>query len=518
MTADVFSAIYDFEFMPYALGDVLTWNVNSAICCEQLGRKQVDTFICLDERSPSSIYQRDFATAKNSGLLFNELLGAFGTHPMPGNLLFFRRREQMLQRLRELALRDGAISRFVDEYEQTVAARDKEEVLVRYFTRNAHSHDGINAFFAQRGSIPRLRPSSGCEPDVQGLITKRFGGRRIVAIHMRHRRVDVGYGGEFSYHRDSDFLEWHEFLCEAASSYPDVQFVALGRLQEKPLDLFNLPNVACLRTWGLGLGHELTLMRRSDLFIGASSGFAAMAYFSEVPYFITRMTREACKAYTLEFGTERFPFGSERQVLVYEPETKELLMRLLERGLANVPPRGGVSGPAVDPVIDIRSWEWERSRWLQRGATTYRFFNDAAFTDKETAFLMWPRLKQARADWRRGSWDSAWTVLDRIEASFPRMCEKFPEFLRLRMTLAAARNDARVVECCKANLTRIAAQRKRGLAGWLKESTRCLARGYPAAMRMKYLWSRKHRIPRKLADLIRNLALRRTRPDPRGAG
>ena len=59
-----------------------------------------------------------------------------------------------------------------------------------------------------------------------------------------------------------------------------MQFVVVGRLQEKPLELLRLPNVISLRTLGLGLGHELTLMLRCDLFIGTSSGFAAMANFS----------------------------------------------------------------------------------------------------------------------------------------------------------------------------------------------------------------------------------------------
>jgi hypothetical protein len=509
MTSGTYCAIYDFELMPYALGDVLTWNVHSAIRCEQSSLKRVDVFICLDDRFPSSIYQRDYVTAENSGLLFYELFGAFGTHPKLGNLHFYRRREEMLERLHELANGVDEATKSVDEYERTVSARDNNEALIRYFTKYAYSHQAINAFFEEHGKIPLLFPSTGCEPDVASLVTKRFSGKRIVTIHIRHRRVDIGYGGEFSYSRDSDFLEWYEFLREAGQKHPDVQFVALGRLQEKPLELLNLPNVASLRAWGLGLGHELTLMLHSDLFIGASSGFAAMAYFSRIPYFITRMTHDACKAYSIEFGAVRFPFGTDRQILVYEPETKELLMRLLEQGLAGVPPRGSISGPSVDPVIDVRSWEWERSRWLHSGATSYRFFNDAAFADKETAFLIWPKVKEARAEWRRGLGDRAWTILERIEASFPRMCERFPEFLRLRMALASERNDVQTFERCKANLAQLVTQ-EHGRANLVQSITRYLARGFPAAMRLKYFWKRKHRIPQKFVDLLRRFVLRRS--------
>src|SRR5258706_1502381 len=505
MTGGNYCAVYDFEIMPYALGDVLTWNVQTAIRCEELGRERVDAYICMDERHPASIFQRDLVTADNCGLFFNELFGAFGTHPKPGNVFLYRRREEMLERLRAVSKGDAENSEPLADYEQTLRNRADDDVLIRYFTKHIHFHDRINAYAAEHGRIPLLRPSTGCEPDVTALVANRFAGKKIVSVHIRLRRLDAGYGAENTYSRDSDFLEWYEFLIDAEKSHPDVQFVLMGRLQEKPLELLNLPNVASLRSWGLGLGHELTLMLHSDLFIGASSGFAAMAYFSETPYFITRMTQDACKAYSIKFGAERFPFGTDRQILVYEPETKELLMRLLERGLAGVPPRGGVSGPTMDPAIDVRSWEWERSRWLWPGATSYRFFDDAAFTDKETAYLVWPKVKEARAEWRRGLGDRAWTILERIEASFPRMCERFPEFLRLRMLLASTRHDVQTFEHSKLNLRKLVTREKRH-ASLLQSLTRYLARGFPAAMRLKYFWKRKHRIPHKLVNLLRHAA------------
>ena len=71
MTARTYCAVYDFELMPYALGDVLTWNVQTAIRCEELGRDRVDTYICMDDRHPASIYQKDLVTAENSHLFFN---------------------------------------------------------------------------------------------------------------------------------------------------------------------------------------------------------------------------------------------------------------------------------------------------------------------------------------------------------------------------------------------------------------------------------------------------------------
>ena len=511
MTSRSYCAVYDFGLMPYALGDVLTWNVQTAIRCEELGREQVDAYLCMDERQPASVYQRGLVTADNRGLFFNELYGAFGTHPKPGSFFLYLRREVMLERLREVSKGDAANSESLADYERALESGEDEAALIEYFTKYIHSHERINAFAAAHARIPLLRPSMGCGPDVTGLVANRFAGKRIVVIHMRLRRLDAGYGGEYSYSRDSDFLEWFEFLKDAEKKHPDVQFVVMGRLQEKPLELLRLPNVMSLRVLGLGLGHELSLMLRSDLFIGTSSGFATMANFSEVPYFITKVTRDSCNAYRIEYGVERLPFATERQLLVYEPETHELLMRLLERGLEGTPPRGGVPGPVVDSAIDVRGLEWERSLWLHPGATTSRFFAHDIYSDKETAFLIWPRVKEARAAWRKGLKDQAWTTLNRIEAGFPRMCEKFPEFLRLRGKVAAERNELETLRSCEEHLKSLAALEK-ARAGFPAKMRRYLHWGYPLAMQLKRVWKRKHRIPRKLAGLLMRLAAGRSGP------
>ena len=88
----------------------------------------------------------------------------------------------------------------------------------------------------------------------------------------------------------------------------------MGRvLQEKPLEMLRLPNVTSLRVYGMGLGHELTLMLRSNLFIGSSSGFAAYANFTAIPYFITRMNPGSCQAYAIPDGSNYLPFAKKNQ-------------------------------------------------------------------------------------------------------------------------------------------------------------------------------------------------------------
>jgi hypothetical protein len=478
------AAIYDFELFPYALGDVLTWNVRTAMRCVELGRDKVDIYICVDERYPAGIYQRGMINPQNYEMFFSELYGAFSTHPMLGNIHIFRNRDALLAILQELVVADPVNAEAVRDYLEVLEYRvsesvlnkakhalskvfrasrhvrqafnrllptgvkttiratclPNEETLNHYFIKYIHSHESINEFAARRGGIPLLQPALGCTPDVDELMARRFAGKMIVPFHLRLRRLDAGYGGEHSYDRDSDFLEWYDFLREAGNRYPDVEFIALGRLQEKPIELLKLPNVTSLRMFGMGLGHELTLMLRGDLFIGTSSGFAALANFSTIPYFITRMNPGSCHAYAIAEGADCLPFAVGTQKLIYARETSELLMGLLESGL------GLAAGAVVQhrpreqaqesAAINIQAWLNERAQPTNPAATTSRFFDSEKYREAETAFLVLSNLERVRLALLNDTHDEADAILLRLQKNFPELCKKFRQFLTLQQLAA----------------------------------------------------------------------------------
>lgn len=67
MSNNSIAAIYDFEFFPFALGDVMTWNVRTAMRCKELGREHVDIYNCA-ERYPAGVHQRGILNARNFNL------------------------------------------------------------------------------------------------------------------------------------------------------------------------------------------------------------------------------------------------------------------------------------------------------------------------------------------------------------------------------------------------------------------------------------------------------------------
>ena len=470
-------AIYDFEFFPYALGDVLTWNIRTAMRCEELGIK-ADIYICLDEKTPASIYQRGLINPDNYELFFNELYSAFGTNPALANLFIFRAREQMLVKLQEIAHKNKNNREAFQDYLTMVNRKEKEggynkilrkiknkilkipflekfynrftpkilkekisnaisheNALNNYFIKYVYSHEKINQFHEKNGHIPLLTAAMGCEPDIDEFIHRHLQGKKIVPFHLRLRRLDIGYGGDHTYARDSDFLEWYDFLKNAHEWYPDVQFIALGRLQEKPLEILRLPNVTSLRLLGMGLGHELTLMAKSDLFIGSSSGFAAFANFSNLPYFITRMNPGSCKAYAIPEKTEKLPFAKNNQRLIYEEETSELLMRLLESGLNITKKSSMVTSHSVTQKYSPDVWLTLHTEPLHSSRTTCRFYIEDQYRQSETVYMLTPYLEQIKNSIKHFEFPKAKMTLDKLQRNFPEICHQIPDFLTLKQEI-----------------------------------------------------------------------------------
>ena len=470
-------AIYDFELFPYALGDVLTWNIKTAIRCKEMMRDNVDIYICLDERYPSGIFQQSLINHENYELFFSELYTSFFTHPCLRNIHIYRNREDLVNNLLEQTKEDKEIALEIDEYltilefsskfkEQNKFISKIRDILKpykeaiktavpkifreqfnnlampaakkinSYFEEKVSSHSQINNFYYKYGSIPLLKSSFGCDVDIEQLIFHKYKNKFIVAFHMRLRRLDIGYGGETSYHRDSDFLEWYDFINSAREHFPNVEFIALGRLQEKPLEMLSLPNVTSLRTYGMGLGHELTLINRANLFIGSSSGFAAYANFSNTPYFITKMNIDACEAYEIKYGSTSLPFAHPNQELLYEEETSELLTSLLIKGLSfggvievDAPSRQSNEGQSHNGMIDEHAWRKAIQNPFNASATTSRFWNnDIGYKDGETAFLLMPAIERIASLIKDGRKSEAKILAYKLERNFQKLCKRISKF------------------------------------------------------------------------------------------
>lgn len=376
-------AIYDFSLFPYAFGDVLTWNVRTAMAAHEAGAKSCRIVVLTDAMHPHCVFQ----TAPDEDqyeVFLSELQPAFYAHPCASSFHFFHDRNEFnayldyLKQQGELSQKEWQehqqVYEFVQSYQQ-----DGFATVSKFFADRVMNQAPINAFFKKYGFVPQLREVLGCHYDVDALIAAQGKDSVIISTQFRMRNLDQAIVDGETF-RNANHTAWEDFFVQVAEKHPEVKFVLLGRIQEKPLRILALPNIIAPRALGLNLGHEISLLLRSDYFLGSSSGFAQLANFSDVPYSIIKMNQRACDAYGIVYGADHLPFAKENQKLLYGDETPALLMQALEEGLRVRTPRGN------NAQAQILS---------QTKCTTHRFFLNDSQLKQENARLLLPAVKHA---------------------------------------------------------------------------------------------------------------------------
>jgi hypothetical protein len=304
--------IYDFSYSPYALGDALTWTMNLNVGAATAGCDAIDQYLVIDAARPGNRYQ-PFVTPHNYVSVIDNLFPAFLCSPLLRSLKLIRHNPTFnLFLLREVARRRPMWPPFRSHLNR------KQDFI---------SHRRINAYYRKHGHLPWLTAPSGYAAWANAFYKTHCGGRFVVAVNIRQGALSLMPA---SLSRDSPQPEWHGFIRRVAARHPDVLFLILGGYTEWDREAYRLPNVLLPRAMGFTLGHELALLHRADLFMGSSSGFAAMATFCNKPYVITNVQHSFSPYIEVPVGGRHYPFGNESQILHWETETEDVLLEFFE--------------------------------------------------------------------------------------------------------------------------------------------------------------------------------------------
>lgn len=316
-----FKAFLDFAGSPYALGDILTWNMR--VCVEALyaGKEQTDVWVLSDPENPSNKYQF-YINGLNHQKYLLDLMPAFFTNPMLRNIHFLHERAELDRLVFDSHVREEPFFPNMEKY------------VSGYRTRSAlySNHDLINAWYREKGWVPKLALPKGVRTWAENFLKSYNPNCVIVAVHLRNRRYETETFAADVF-RDADFDVWSAFFERARQSFPQVVFLLAGRPIEWPRSFHRRGNLIPLKTMGYGLMEELAMIQCSDLFMATNSGPAVMAVFSETPYVIFQRKENASltsRFWGVEEGAKRLPFATELQSVFWG----EIKVEDIERELA----------------------------------------------------------------------------------------------------------------------------------------------------------------------------------------
>jgi hypothetical protein len=303
--------IFDFSYLHYALGDLLTEQVNLAVMAIEQEKKFVDVIVTVHPDRPSGLLQL-FITPSNYLTFLDNVMPIFGSNPL------IRSVEVM---------RDVHAVNLIRLSRHCAGAATWPRMYSHLMMKNYYplSHKLINAFYARHGYVPQLVVPPAMRQWARTFHQAELGSRPLVVINPRQSMLTRFPGGLY---RDSSLEDWYRFIDSIGTRRPDALFVMVGGFAEWEHQLALRRNVFIPRAYGLTLAHELALMTISELFMGASSGFATFATFTDIPYAILNVEQFFAGPAELTVGARRYPFAAERQIITWHPETTEELLTL----------------------------------------------------------------------------------------------------------------------------------------------------------------------------------------------
>jgi hypothetical protein len=317
-----FAGIIDFSYQHYALGDVLTNQVNLSCLAREADCKGIDFYLIVDPLYPAAPTQGFINSDNNSDNYPAHLDNLFPAFLCLPELTSVR------------IVRDSMTAGLI--LTSLIASRTYKWPSLRDHLRRRMTypigHEIINRFYAREGYVPQLAAPKGYERWAREFLQRLWPDRFVVCINPHQSRFSPVPAT--TYH-NSPLDEWNAFIDAVAEHYPNVHFLMLGNIQEWDSALAGRPNVSIPRAMGLTLAHELALLCSADLFMGASSGFSTMATFTDVPYVITNIEHHFASFAGVEVNAPRYPFGSEHQHLVWRQEDAGLLMRYFKAAYHN---------------------------------------------------------------------------------------------------------------------------------------------------------------------------------------
>jgi hypothetical protein len=320
--------IYDFQYLPFSLGDILTWTVHLTVQAQEANwePKEIRYRHQLRYSHPMQPFIQPGQGKKYLGelpeaFLFNPLrlktVEEKESHPTRDSILTEYGRN--LKNLREES------SRGIDIKKQT-----------KFFIRHVASHEKLNQHYRLGGQIPLLKAPASVMKQTAKLIRQATGKTKWICLHIRFRGYDQRWDLSDA-SRNADPVAWFQILETISASYhPTHAILLMGEIANYHPSFQNIPGIVSLRVRGGTLQNDLAAVLGAEAFLGSSSGFATAANFSRTPYVVFNVTPSGYENYAIPQNAEKLPFAGPRQFLSCSGQDLEAMVKMARRILPKI--------------------------------------------------------------------------------------------------------------------------------------------------------------------------------------
>jgi hypothetical protein len=307
--------IYDTSSQPFSVGDLLILQEAALVLCDKHRVSTVDFAIVYDPQNPASSDPVFAQTVTEDNVLYHiaSLLPLAQVNQNLGSFFVFNSHEQ-IQRF---------ITDNVDRYHVWPSGW---RVATREYLSAVIFNDLLRDHYKQHHSIPHLTCRLFLQTWADNFYREQVGEIVPVTINIRNNQA-------WHQHRNSQMDSWIALFQYCESQYP-VKFIVICARSEIDDRMRKCGNVIFAKDHYTSVEQDMALIATSAMHMGAGSGPATMAWFSNKPYLMVNTEYKTGEFYEhsdmiqqTESHIQQFWFASPNQRIAKGAESPDLLIK-----------------------------------------------------------------------------------------------------------------------------------------------------------------------------------------------
>lgn len=317
-------SIYNFDILPLALGDILTWLAHQKLNALSKKCDEIEIRIIVTTFYKGNLIN-DIKEVGYWDVHLKELIKVFNFEKIVSDVKIYNNIEKII---------NNNYENYDDEITRIKNLLDKKIPLSIYYEyiREYQKYKKFNNYYYIKNKKIIFESKILLQNYVNKILLK-YNIENYIVCQPRFRIIDKDLPvSDFS--RDSNFINWYEFFEKY--QYKKIVFIIIGRLNSIPKEFKKFKNIFFSRDIELEIEHEICLLLSSYAFIGASSGFAVAASFSLKPYFIFNVKKSGFDNFFISLDDNKLVYANDYQyVFKSEIEKNNILLKKLFDNIEN---------------------------------------------------------------------------------------------------------------------------------------------------------------------------------------